>query len=106
MCRPGVDDVGGRDAALGGAIGSVVLPFELTGCVGVGVDRELAAELDRSAQQPSWRIEALRTAVDLDGLVEAFAGREHEIRVEGRLGPAPTHDDPSRAVAENVGVRI
>lgn len=44
--RPGVDYPLDRDAALRGSLAPVGLPVELTGRVGVGVDREHASGLD------------------------------------------------------------
>lgn len=77
----------------------------------VGVDGEAATRLDRQAQQPLRRIEALRAGVDLDGDVVGGAGVEDERRVELRLraqAAAPSaglHDAPG-AVAEDVHARV
>ena len=49
--RPRVDHPLERHLALGGPVAAVRLPLELAGGVGVGVDRELAAVVDRQLEQ-------------------------------------------------------
>ena len=44
---PGVDHSFERHLALGGPVAAVRLPFQLAGGVGVAVDREVAAVVDR-----------------------------------------------------------
>src|SRR5947209_3569783 len=83
-----------------GSRAPVRMPLELERRVRVGVDGDLALELDDALEHPQRRIEPLGPAVDLDGLVEARARREHEIRVELALGAPTADDDPTRAVAE------
>ena len=94
--RPGVDHPLGRHAALLGPLAAVGLPVQLPGRVGVGVDREQAAGLDREPQQPPGRVQPLRPGVDLDGDAEPLAGREHQLGVERRLAPgAPAPGRPA-----------
>src|SRR5215475_737159 len=114
---PGVDDAVGRHAAQRRTDAAIVEPVQLSRCVGVGVDREPAAGLERLAQQPLRRVEAIGPAVDFDGLVMVDARREYGRRVEGTLrsgtaGTVPAITLARRghlatgAVAEDVEPRI
>ena len=93
-----------RYITLGRPVAAVGLPFQLTGGVGVGVDREPAAVLDRQVEQRAGRIESLGPAVDLDRRAELGARREHVVGVERRLGPFA--DQPPRAMTEDVDVGV
>ena len=64
----------------------------------------LQTPLHREAKEVFGRILSLGTAVDLHGLVELGAGREHDVGVEGRRWAAAAHDLAVCAVAEDVGV--
>ena len=65
-----------------GPLAAVRLELQLAWCVGVGVDGEQTAHLDRQFQQPGRRIPSLRTGVDLHGDVEGTAGLEDHLGVE------------------------
>ena len=89
--------------SLGGAVATEGLPLELAGRVGVGVDREPAAVLDRHVEQLARWVEALRAAVDLHRGAELRARCEHVVGVELRRRALADH--PAGAVAEDVDVR-
>src|SRR5882762_10245437 len=57
-------------------VGAVRLPLQLTGRVGIRVDREPAADLDGEREQVVRRVEAFRSGVDLDRGSELLAGAE------------------------------
>ena len=106
--RPGVDDPVRVDAGGLGALGAVPEEVELARGVGVGVDREQAAEVARQLEQLGRRVAALGPGVDLDRHVVLDAGLEDRLRVELGLlaGPAGAHHHPAGAVAEHVGARV
>lgn len=85
---------GGHSEALrpGRAVGEEV---ELTRRVGVGVDAEEAARLERERDELVGRVAALGSGVDLDGDVVRRARREDRLRIElaRRPGPAPALDE-------------
>src|SRR5438309_1558146 len=87
-------------------VGAVRLPLQLTGRVGIRIDREPAAHLDGEREQVVRRVEAFRSGVDLDRGIEPLAGVEHDLGVELRLRPATADHVAAGAVAEHVGVRV
>jgi hypothetical protein len=72
--------------------------------VGVGVDSKGAAEAHGLAQQVLGRVLAFGARIDLHRSAGASAGGEDGLGVEGGLGAAAPSDEPSRAVAQDVGV--
>src|ERR1700722_13840797 len=74
------------------------LPFELSGRVGIGVDRHQAVQGQGEVEQVVRRIETLWSGIDLDGRTGSGACRENGLRVETRLGAPPAHDDAAGAV--------
>ena len=89
--RPGIDHAVFRDTTLGGAVAADVLPLELTRCVCIGIDGELAADIDCQLEQRARRVLALRSGVDLDcDLVVSARGKDSCV-VELDCGrPRPT----------------
>src|SRR3954470_10331200 len=86
-CCPGVDDALHRHAALDRALAPVALPVQLAGRVRVGVDRELAAELDGEGEEGLRWGEPLGAGVDLHGRAVLDAGGEDGLGVELALRP-------------------
>ena len=76
--------------------------------MGVGVDAEITTDLQRQVQQPGGRVTSFGTRVDLHGGAVLAAGGEDRFSVECRLRPdtAVAGDQPSRAVAEHVGMAV
>src|SRR5437762_184223 len=104
---PAVDHRAHIHPAQEGTLAAVRQPGELSWRVRVGVDREVAARLDREAKKTLRRIETLRPAVDLDSLVEALRGREDDLRIELGWGPAALAGGHATGkVAEDVEVRV
>src|SRR5262245_49505380 len=79
---PGVDDALGFDLVADRLVAAEDLPLELTGRVGVGVDRDLAVPLEREGEQLVGRILSFGAAVDLDRGVEAGARGEDDLGIE------------------------
>jgi hypothetical protein len=112
---PAVDHPLGRDPALDRPLATVALPVELAGGVRVGVDGELAAQVDGEGEQPQRRIQPLGPGVDLHRGAVLDARGEHRLGVEGALRPRPLasslpllagDQQPAGAVPEDVGVRV
>ena len=72
--------------------------------MGVGVDRDHAAHVERQVEEVVRRVLALGAAVDLDGGVELRARREDVVGVELRLLPPSAHHLAPGAVPEDVDV--
>ena len=72
--------------------------------MGVGVDGDQAAQLERLTQQGLGRIPPFGPGIDLHRRGGAGAGGEDGLGVEARRGPTPTHQLAPGAVAEDVGV--
>src|ERR1700726_3216578 len=103
---PGVDDVGGIHAGFCGLLTPEPDPFQLAGGVRVGVDADVAARIDRQAEQFGGRVAPLGAGVDLDRRPGPRACRENLLGIELRWLATPSDDDPAGAVPEDVAMRV
>jgi len=81
-------------------------PLQLTGGMGVGVDRDQAAELQGLAQQGLGRVASFGAGVDLHGGAGAGTGGEDELGIEPGLGPTLAHQLATGAVPKDVGMGL
>lgn len=90
------------------ALGAECFELQLSGCVGVGVDGEQAAEVTCQGEQVVGRVDAFGSRIDLDGGVGVAARRKHLVRIECRLWArtASAGDEPPRAVPEHPYARV
>src|SRR5690349_10070725 len=83
----------GRESGRACLLAGVTDPAELSGGMAIAVDCETAARFRREGEEVVGRVQPLGPGVDFNGLVEAGAGGEDKIRVEGRLGAAAADED-------------
>ncbi len=111
-----VDDPVDGNFALECACAAVGLPGELSGGVGVAIDRKHAAHLDGEAKEPARGIAPFRAGVHFDGRAEAGAGGEDHLGVELGFGAAFAAasliasailaNEPPGAVAKDIDVGV